>query len=67
MYHDTNTVYMIYKIEQQIAENKQKKARIWKERLSPGINNFSRIFRSDEPRGGKQKLWSRQVEQPDLV
>jgi len=67
MYYDTNTVFMIYKIEQQIVEKKQKNARIWKERLSPGIYNFSRIFRFDKSRSGKQKLWSRQSEQPDLV
>lgn len=61
MYHDSNTVYMIFKIEQKLNEDKQGIAQLRKECLSPGTNNFSSIIRCIKERIGKRKRWSGQV------
>ena len=62
MYHDSHTLSMVMKIEQQLNENKQEMARMRKDCLRPGINKINFTFRLPKIRSGRKQLLTRQAE-----
>lgn len=62
MYHDSNTLMMVMKLERQLNENQQALARLRKDCLRPGTYSFSQMLRCAAARIRKPKLWSRQAE-----
>jgi hypothetical protein len=62
MYHDSHTLSMVMKIEQQLNEKKHEMARMRKECLRPGIKKMNITFRLPKIHSGKKELLARQAE-----